>query len=221
MKAIILFSGGLDSTVMLAMAIHHRRECVALSFDYSQRHRIELKAAGAIAQYYDIPHHIFAIDPLIFQGSALVGLEAIAKNRSPKEIANNGIPNTYVPARNTLFLAYAMGLAEQLKADEIHFGANASDRTCYPDCRPAFMQAFQEVLNVATQQACEQKPMQLITPLANWDKEKIIRQGKTLKAPLEMTMSCYDPTNEGLPCHGCNACLLRDDGFSKANRPLK
>lgn len=214
MKAIILLSGGLDSTVILAMAIAQGKECIALSFDYGQRHRVELDAASAIAEYYRIPHHLIKIDPQAFVGSALTSHEPIAKNRNVQEMASQGIPNTYVPARNTLFLAYAMGLAERCQVDEIHFGANRDDRLCYPDCQPAFMEAFQGVLNVATKQACEGHPVRLVTPLADLAKSEIIRLGMALKAPLDQTISCYDPDRDGRPCFQCDACVLRNQSYT-------
>lgn len=214
MKAIILLSGGLDSTVMLAMALQQEMECIALSFDYGQRNRAELLAAQKIALYYGVAHQTITIDPAVFQGSALLGRQQLAKNRTIQDIDTQGIPNTYVPARNTLFLAYAMGLAEQQDADEIHLGANANDKACYPDCRPEFIQAFQGVLNVATCRSAEKMPIQLKAPLLYWNKTDIVRQGIALKAPLDLSLSCYDPMSDGQPCHTCDACVLRKMAFA-------
>lgn len=211
-KAIILLSGGLDSAVVLALALKHHRECHALSFNYGQRHRIELEYANNLANYYGVEQKIISIDPSIFQKSALVSHESVAKNRTKEEIANGKVPNTYVPARNTLFLAFAMGQAELLGAAEIHTGPNAMDGTPYPDCTPAFIQAFQGVLNVATKQALEGRPPKLITPLIQWDKAEIIRQAKLLNVPIEMTFSCYDPQHDRA-CGVCDACVLRADGL--------
>lgn len=208
MKAIILLSGGIDSTVALAIALGQGRQCIGVTFDYSQRHKVELKAAQKVAQHYQIPQHLVSIDPQIFAESSLINTDPIVKNRSLEEMGMEGIPNTYVPARNTLFLAYAMGLAEKHNASEIYFGANSGDRYCYPDCRPEFMEAFQRVFDVATQD-----PIKLLTPLANMEKVEIIRLGLTLKAPLELTSSCYDPHTDGTACHQCDACILREQAF--------
>lgn len=209
MKAVILFSGGVDSTVILALALKRGLECHALSFDYGQRHRVELESAKAIAAHYGVSHQIIVIDPKSFGKSSLVSSLAVPKGRNLEQISAGGIPNTYVPARNTLFLAYALGQAEILEADEIHVGFNALDRNPYPDCRPAFAQAFQGVINVATKQSVEGRAPQLCTPLIDWDKAKIIQEGVALNAPLHMTFSCYDPTPAGKPCGVCDACVLR------------
>ncbi len=216
MKAIVLLSGGLDSTVMLAMALANKRECFTISFDYEQRHRIELEAAKKIVAFYGVRHRIMTINPGTFAQSSLVSGHNVPKNRTIKEMSLS-IPNTYVPARNTLFLAYAIGQAELAGAQEIYFGANALDIAAYPDCRPAFIQAFQGVYNVATRQAVEGKPPRLVTPLIEWDKATIIRQGLALKAPLHLTFSCYDPTAKGQPCLQCDACILREQGFAEVN----
>lgn len=213
MKAVLLFSGGLDSTVMLAMALQLGRECNALSFDYGQRHRVELEAAKQIAQYYGISHRIIQIDKAAFSSSALVSNAALPKGRNPQEIALGGIPSTYVPARNTLFLAYALGQAEILGAQEIHVGFNAMDRLPYPDCCPEFVDAFQALIQVATKQSVQGQAPRLVTPLINMDKTAIIRQGKLLQAPLHLSFSCYDPTPQGQPCRQCDACVLRAAGL--------
>jgi 7-cyano-7-deazaguanine synthase len=218
MKAIILFSGGLDSTVMLAQALNQGRQCQAITFNYGQRHLVEIEAACQIAHHYDVPHRVIFIDPLAFDHSSLVTIKKMPKNRSPKQIAKGGIPNTYVPARNTLFLAYALGQAEIFGAEEIYFGPNALDYDPYPDCRPEFLSAFQGVIRVATKQAIKGYPPQLITPLIQWNKVQIIRYGRELQAPLEMTFSCYDPTAKGKPCHSCDACVLREDAFHQARQ---
>ena len=211
-KAVILLSGGLDSTVVLALALAQGRQCSALSFDYAQRHREELERAQKIAAYYEIPHRIISIDPLTFGQSSLVSDLEAPCSRTPEQIASQGTPNTYVPARNTLFLAYALGQCELLQAHEIHFGANCLDGP-YPDCRPAYLEAFQQVICLATKQAVENCPPQLITPLLYWNKSEIIRQGLALKAPLELTLSCYRPSESGSPCQTCDACILRYEGF--------
>lgn len=212
MKAIILFSGGLDSTVVLAMAKAQGRNCIALSFDYGQSHRIELEHAKAIAEEYQVTHKIIKIDPECFEQTALVNNIQAPKNRTPDEIARGGIPSTYVPARNTLFLAYAAGQAEIYGAEEIHCGPNLLDRNPYPDCRPEFYDAFQGVLRLATKQAAEGTPPALITPLIDWDKKRIVEEARKLEVPIQMTFSCYTP-HEGSPCGACDACTLRDEAL--------
>lgn len=216
MKAIVLLSGGLDSAVVLALALKNGRTCQTLSFDYGQRHRRELQSAQAIANYYAVAHKIVTIDSSSFGNSSLVSAAQIPKNRSLEEMNAGAIPNTYVPARNTLFLAYALGQAEMLEAQEIHIGANAMDCYAYPDCRPEFIAAFQSLMNVATQQAVNGSPALLVTPLVRWNKTEIIQQGIALKAPLHLTWSCYDPTLAAKPCQQCDACLLRQNGFKEA-----
>lgn len=201
MKAIILFSGGLDSTVMLALALANGRECHALSFDYGQRHRIELQAAQKIAAFYGVTHQIIRLDPAPFQKSRLT--------------SDNNYTSYYVPARNTLFLSYATAIAEAHEAEEIYFGANAIDFQLYPDCRPAYIDAFQQVLNLATKQAVTGPPPRLIAPLIAMDKKNIVKKGMALEAPLEMTWSCYTPLPRKKPCKVCNACLLRQEAFKE------
>ncbi len=213
-KAIVLFSGGLDSTVVLASALSNHRTCLALSFDYGQRHRIELDAAKKIAEYYHVEHRLIKIDPKTFQmpGATLVSGGVVLKDRSTTQMQSGSIPSTYVPARNTLFIAYAIGQAEIWGAEEIYLGPNKLDRIPYPDCRPEFISAFQSIANLATKQAAEGKAPRLITPLLHMDKKEIIKWGIALKAPLEMSFSCYDP-DENKPCGRCDACLLRAEGF--------
>ncbi|MFQ5730036.1 MAG: 7-cyano-7-deazaguanine synthase QueC [Waddliaceae bacterium] len=214
MKAVVLLSGGLDSAVVLTLALEKGRECIAISFDYGQRHRIELEYAKKLARHYCVPHHIIDIDRNCCANSSLVSGGEVPKNRSTEEIENEGIPNTYVPARNTLFLAYATGQAEIYNAQEIYAGPNLLDRKPYPDCRPEFYQAFQGVINLASKQAMEGNPPRLLTPLIDWDKKEIVEQARKLKVPLHLTFSCYDPTPQGRPCHQCDACLLRLEGLT-------
>jgi 7-cyano-7-deazaguanine synthase len=215
MKAIVLLSGGLDSTVSLAVALSQGRECHAISFNYGQRHQIELEAAKAVVAHYSIEHSIISIEPTAFGRSSLVTNLSVPKNRSFEEM-EIGIPNTYVPARNTLFLAYATGKAELINAEEIFFGANIMDRTGYPDCRPEYLSTFQKLLNLSTKQAVEGKAPQLVTPLAELDKEAIISLGNKLEAPMHLSLSCYDPINNGSHCGSCDACILRRQGFLRA-----
>lgn len=213
MKAIVLLSGGIDSTVVLAMALERGLSCVALSFDYGQRHSIELEAAKKIAHQYIVPHKIIKIDPSAFGASALVTEELPHQGRAINEILTSSTPNTYVPARNTIFLSFALAQAEMHKAAEIHVGPNALD-TKYPDCSPAYIQAFQNLIHFATKQSIEGQAPKLVTPLVQMNKVEIIKEGIRLKAPLEITHSCYSPIKKQ-PCRRCDACILREDAFSR------
>lgn len=213
MKTVVLFSGGIDSTVALAMSLSIGRKCLALSFDYGQRHKVELKAAADIARHYKVQHKIIKIDPTVFGDTSLVSDVPMPKDRSTKEITSGAIPNTYVPARNTLFLAYAAGQAEIFDADEIVIGANMLDYHPYPDCRAEYFKKFQELLNIATKQAIDKKPPQVLTPLVSMTKIEIIRRGVAIKAPLHLTFTCYDPIKEIFPCQHCDACQLRNEAY--------
>lgn len=216
MKAIILFSGGIDSTVVLAKALNEGRKCIALSFDYGQKHRIELDAAREIAKHYDISHHIIKIDPAPFSSSSLASELEVSKGRSLQEIREGGIPSTYVPARNTIFLSFALAFAESAGAGEIYIGANALDIHGYPDCRPAYFEAWQKLICLATKQSVDGHAPKIATPLASLNKAEIILLGKALKAPLNKTFSCYSPTIQNLACEQCDACILRADGFKRS-----
>lgn len=213
MKAVVLLSGGLDSTVSLAMAKEKGRECLALSFNYGQRHLVELEYAKKIASHYHVAHKIIIIDRSSFDHSSLVTAADVPKNRTEKEISESGVPNTYVPARNTLFLAYAAAQAEIFGASEIYAGPNLLDRKPYPDCRPEFYTAFQQVLNLATKQAIEGNAPRLITPLIDLTKKEIVAEAKRLQVPIESTFSCYDPSPKGTPCTACDACILRSQAL--------
>lgn len=215
-KAIVLLSGGLDSTVALAIAISKGRDCQAISFNYQQRHLCELEAASAIAAHYQVSHRIFSINPAAFSTSSLVSDIDIPQNRTFEQMQAAGIPNTYVPARNTLFLAYATACAELASAKEIYVGFNAMDRSGYPDCRPEFVRAYQNLINVATKQALEDGPPSIITPLIDCNKAQIIKQGLALQAPLHLSWSCYSPPKDKTPCLRCDACMLRQEGFDLA-----
>lgn len=216
MKAIVLLSGGIDSTVVLALAKEQGLECHAISFDYGQRHRVELKSAAAIAAFYQISHRTILVDPSCFSGpalnSSLTSKTEVPQNRTEKEMSSGSIPNTYVPARNTLFMAYAAGQAEVYNAQEIHFGPNVMDYHAYPDCRPEYFRAYQALINLATKQAVEGSAPRIVTPLIQWDKTEIIKKGLELKAPMHLTWSCYNPLAIH-PCERCDACLLRSSGF--------
>lgn len=224
MKAITLLSGGLDSTVVLALALQNKRECLALSFSYGQRHKIELEAAKKIAAYYNVKHLILQIDPLAFGQSALVinSLETpleVPKNRTLEEMKKAPTPPTYVPARNTIFLSFALAQAEMFNASEIHLGVNALDIK-YPDCSKAFINAFQQVINTATKKAIEDKPTKLIAPLLEMDKKEIIRLGISLNAPLNLTFSCYSPIDDKA-CRSCDACILRNSAWEEVREKSK
>jgi 7-cyano-7-deazaguanine synthase len=215
-RAIVLLSGGIDSTTTLAIAIAEGYEAYALSFDYGQRHQIEMDAARRVANSLGAKEHrITSIDLRAFGGSALTDNVVVPKQRSETEIAN-GIPVTYVPARNTIFLAYGLAWAEVISANDIFIGVNAIDYSGYPDCRPEFIEAFENLANVGTKAAVEGRRFQIHTPLIKLSKADIIRKGFDLGVDFSFTHSCYDPTAEGLACGECDSCLLRLKGFREA-----
>ena len=214
--AVVLLSGGLDSATTLAIARAWSYETYALSFDYGQRHQIETQAARRVANLLDAKEHCVAkIDMRIFGGSALTDDLDVPKQRSEEEIAH-GIPVTYVPARNTIFLAYALAWAEVIQADDIFLGVNAIDYSGYPDCRPEFIEAFERLANLGTKAGVEGRRFQIHTPLIKFSKAEIIRKAVELGVDLSLTHSCYDPTQEGLACGECDSCLLRLKGFREA-----
>jgi 7-cyano-7-deazaguanine synthase len=215
-RAVVLLSGGIDSTTTLAIAIAAGYEAYALSFDYGQRHRIETEAARRVADSLGAEEYRAAkIDMRIFGGSALTDDIDVPKQRSEKEIAH-GIPVTYVPARNTIFLALALGWAEVISASDIFLGVNAIDYSGYPDCRPEFIEAFETMANLGTKAGVEGKHFQIHTPLIKLSKADIIRKAVELRVDLSLTHSCYDPSPEGLACGECDSCLLRLKGFREA-----
>jgi 7-cyano-7-deazaguanine synthase len=208
-RAVILSSGGLDSTTVLAQARAEGYACYTLSFDYGQRHRAELHAAARVsAAFADVEHKVVTLNLDSIGGSALTD-EAIAV---PEE-ATAGIPVTYVPARNTVFLAVALGWAEVLDARDIFIGVNAVDYSGYPDCRPAFIDAFEHLANVATRIGVEEGGIHIQAPLLQLGKDAIIRRGLELGVDYSLTVSCYQATDEGLACGRCDACRLRRQGF--------
>jgi 7-cyano-7-deazaguanine synthase len=215
-RAVALLSGGIDSTTMLAIAIAEGYAAYALSFDYGQRHQIETEAARRVARSLGAKEHRIAkIDLRIFGGSALTDNIDVPKQRSEKEIAH-GIPVTYVPARNTIFLAYALAWAEVILVSDIFLGVNAIDYSGYPDCRPEFIEAFETLANLATKAGAEGKRFQIHTPLIKFSKAEIIRKAVELGVDLSLTHSCYDPSPEGIACGECDSCLLRLKGFREA-----
>src|SRR5206468_3495056 len=214
--AVVLLSGGLDSTTTLAIAIAQGYEAYALSFDYGQRHQIEIDAARGIARSLGAKEHRVAkIDMGMFGGSALTDDVDVPKKRSETEIAH-GIPITYVPARNTVFLAYALAWAEIIPAAHIFIGVNAIDYSGYPDCRPEFIKAFETLANLGTKAGVEGRRLQIHTPLIKLSKAELIRKAGELGVDLSLTHSCYDPTPDGLACGECDSCLLRLKGFREA-----
>src|SRR5437667_4397006 len=215
-RAVVLLSGGIDSTTTLAIAIAEGHEAYALSFDYGQRHQIEIEAARRVADSLGAKEHRVAkIDMRIFGASALTDNIDVPKQRSEKEIAH-GIPVTYVPARNTIFLAYALAWAEVIGAADIFLGVNAIDYSGYPDCRPEFIEAFENLANVGTKAGVEGRCFRILTPLIKFSKAEIIREAIKLGVDLSLTHSCYDPTPEGLACGECDSCVLRLKGFREA-----
>ena len=215
-RAVILLSGGLDSTTTLAIAKAERFEPYALSFDYGQRHSGELAAARRVSESLGVKEHrIIKIAPEIFPGSALTDNLAVPKARSDAEIGS-GIPITYVPARNTIFLAYALAWAEILRATDIFIGVNALDYSGYPDCRPEFIAAFEKLANLATKIGVEGGRFKVHAPLIKMSKADIIANAFALGVDLSLTHSCYDPTPDGRACGQCDACRLRRKGFKEA-----
>ena len=214
--AVVLLSGGLDSATTLAIAITEGYEAYSLSFDYGQRHQIEMEAARRVAKLLGAKdHRVAEIDMRIFGGSALTDDIEVPKKRSEIEIAR-GIPITYVPARNTIFLAYALAWAEVVPANDIFLGVNAIDYSGYPDCRPEFIEAFENMANLGTKAGVEGRHFQIHTPLIKFSKAEIIRKAVELGVDLSLTHSCYDPSPEGLACGECDSCLLRLNGFREA-----
>ncbi|MEO8199053.1 MAG: 7-cyano-7-deazaguanine synthase QueC [Gemmatimonadota bacterium] len=212
-KAIVLLSGGLDSATTLAIARSQGFEAFALSFAYGQRHAAEIDAARRVAQAFGaIKHEIITIDLRIFGGSALTDDIAVPRNRSPVEI-RGAIPITYVPARNTIFLSYALAWAEVLQARDIFIGVNAVDYSGYPDCRPEFIAAFERMGNLGTREGVEGRGVTIHTPLINLTKAQIIALGQNAGVDYGLTLTCYDPTPAGEACGACDACQLRLKGF--------
>ncbi|MCH2148202.1 MAG: 7-cyano-7-deazaguanine synthase QueC [Phycisphaerales bacterium] len=214
--AVILLSGGLDSATTLAMAKAEGYACHAVSFDYGQRHRVELDAAKRVAEAGGAAsHRMITLDTTAFAGSSLTDGGEVPKGRPDDAIAQ-GIPSTYVPARNLVFLSYALGVAEGIGATDLFIGVNAVDYSGYPDCRPEFIESFQAAANLATRIGVEGGGIVIHTPLLRLTKAEIIRRGLALGVEYSMTISCYDPDGEGHACGDCDACLLRARGFQEA-----
>jgi 7-cyano-7-deazaguanine synthase len=212
---VILVSGGLDSATTLAIARERGHRCYALSFDYGQRHSIELGAARRIARALGVVEHRVLAMPIGELGHSALTDPAIAVPETPGE----GVPVTYVPARNTVFLACALGYAEVIEAQHIYIGVNAVDYSGYPDCRPGFIRAFEYLANLATRAAIEGKLMNIHAPLIELSKSDIIRRGMALGVDYAATISCYQPDTQGRACGRCDSCRLRRAGFEQAGIP--
>jgi 7-cyano-7-deazaguanine synthase len=218
--AVVLLSGGLDSTTALAIAKEEGFECSAMSFRYGQRHSFELTAAERVAARMGVRDHVIVdINLRQFGGSALTSDIEVPKGRSTSEMSE-GIPVTYVPARNTVFLSFALAWAETLGAQDIYIGVNVLDYSGYPDCRPEYINAYEAMANLATRAGVEgHQRLTIHTPLIQMTKAEIIARGLQLGVNYALTSSCYDPGVDGRPCGGCDSCLLREKGFVEIGRP--
>src|SRR5258705_1880858 len=216
-RAVLLLSGGLDSTTMLADAVGNGYDVHAMTFRYGQRHSGEIEAARRVARHYGVTNHVTVdIDLRTFGGSALTSDIAVPKDRSA-DAMSKGIPVTYVPARNTIFLSFCLAWAEVLGASDIFIGVNALDYSGYPDCRPEYVAAFQRMANLATKGGVEGTlPVRIQTPLLHLTKRQIVELGVSLGVDYAPTLSCYDPSSDGLACGHCDSCQLRRRGFVEA-----
>lgn len=222
-KAVILLSGGLDSSTLLAIAKSEGFDTCALSFRYGQRHQVEVEAARRVARSLGAGQHIvLGIDLRCFGGSALTSEIAVPKGRGLEQMAQE-IPVTYVPARNTIFLSFALAWAEVLGSTDIFIGVNALDYSGYPDCRPEYIEAYEKMANLATRAAVEGQRLRIHTPLIRLTKAEIIKKGLRLGVDYSLTVSCYDPFETGEACGACDSCLLRLKGFREAGSrdPIK
>ena len=217
MRAVCLLSGGLDSSTCLALARRDGFSCYALSFDYGQRHRVELEAAARVAKSLGAAQHLLVpVDLRVFGASALTCDIAVPKGREPDEMSGE-IPVTYVPARNTIFLSLALAWAEVLESSDIFIGVNALDYSGYPDCRPEFIEAYERLANLATKSGVEGRTrIKIHTPLIRLSKAEIVKLGRELDLDFRLTHSCYDPGPAGRPCGQCDSCVLRRKGFEEA-----
>jgi 7-cyano-7-deazaguanine synthase len=215
-KAVVLLSGGMDSATTLAVASSEGYETYTISFNYGQRHLVELEAAQRVAQALGAKKHLTVVVNLReIGGSALTSDEEVPKRRSAEEISH-GIPVTYVPARNTVFLALAVAWAEAIGARDIFIGVNVLDYSGYPDCRPEFIEAFAKMADLGTKAGVEGRGFKIHTPLIRMTKAEIIKKGLELGVDYSLTHSCYDPSPDGKPCRACDSCLLRQKGFDEA-----
>lgn len=217
--AVVLLSGGLDSAVVAAMARAAGRRLHALTISYGQRHRCELEAARAVVDWLGVEsHEVIELDRRLFEMSSLTGSGPIPKERSEGKIGG-GIPSTFVPGRNLVFLSIGLALAQTVGAREIHLGVNAIDYSGYPDCRPEFLESFQRTLDLALGCADEQPRVEIRAPIVDMTKAEIIRAGSALGVDFALTHSCYDPDPRGSACGRCDACVLRRSGFERAGVP--
>lgn len=220
-RAVVLLSGGIDSAVVLARAVESGWYCLPLTFDYGQRHAVEIKAARRIAgRHAHLPARVVRLDPLWGIETPLLthGGPSIPKGRSAADRARRGVAPTYVPTRNLLLLAHAMAYAEGAQADVVLLGANAADQTGYPDCRPEFFDAFAEIARLGTRRGVEGNPIRVEAPLVHLSKADVIRAGRRLGVRFEETHSCYDPTGDRA-CGGCDACAVRREAFAEVGIP--
>lgn len=216
-KAVVLLSGGLDSTTVLAVAKDQGFDAFALSFRYGQRHAIELEAARRVAATAGVSRHVVCdIDLRVFGGSALTADVDVPKHESAEDLTHDEIPITYVPARNTVFLSFALAYAEVVGATDIFIGVSALDYSGYPDCRPEFIAAYEQMANLATRAGVEGNVLKIHTPLINLTKAETVELGARLGVDYSLTLSCYDPDAEGRSCGHCDSCLLRLRGFEEA-----
>lgn len=215
-NAVVLLSGGLDSTTVLAIAKDQGYEPYALSFRYGQRHEIELEAARRVAEAASVARHVLCdIDLRVFGGSALTADVDVPKHGSADELTNDDVPITYVPARNTVFLSFALAYAETIDATDIFIGVSALDYSGYPDCRPEYIAAYEQMANLATRAGVEGNRLKIHTPLIELTKGQTVEIGTRLGVDYSLTSSCYDPDAEGHPCGHCDSCLLRLKGFAE------
>jgi len=215
-KAVVLLSGGLDSSTILAYAKNKGFDIYAISFSYGQRHKFELEASQKVAKHFEIKEHKTAnIDLRVFGGSALTAEIEVPKGRTEAEMEGE-IPITYVPARNTIFLSFALAYAEVIGSDDIFIGVNAVDYSGYPDCRPEYIEAYEKMANLATKSGVEnENKLTIHTPLIDLKKSEIIQMGLDIGVDYAITSTCYDPNENGLPCGICDSCVLRLKGFSE------
>jgi 7-cyano-7-deazaguanine synthase len=215
-KAVVLLSGGIDSATTLALAKQQGFNLYALTVDYGQRHRIEVEAARRIARSLAVNEHkVVNLDLAAIGGSALTGDAKVPKSRSKEQIGKE-IPVTYVPGRNTIFLALALSWAEAIGASDLFIGATAIDYSGYPDCRPEYIEAFQKLANLGTKAGVEGRPIRIRAPFVNMPKSEIIKKGIALGLDYSLTHSCYDPTGDGRACGECDSCLFRKKAFAEA-----
>ncbi|MCQ2052503.1 MAG: 7-cyano-7-deazaguanine synthase QueC [archaeon] len=212
-KAVVLLSGGLDSTTTLAQAIADNNEVVALSFRYGQKHDKELTSASNISKFYNIKHVIVDMNLSMFRSALTDTSINVPEDRNKSDIGSD-IPVTYVPARNMIMLSVAVGLSESVNADKIYIGANVVDYSGYPDCRPEFLDSFEKMINVGTKAGVEGRPIKIVCPILNCSKADIVRLGKKLGAPLHLTWSCYNGKDKA--CGKCDSCKLRLKGFKES-----